>query len=109
MTGVFATSPRLAREGRRREVDNLSRRVAHAVYALVAASREHKMPVTAQEIMLYDSEAVSTKATGTALALARRKELAAYTGRYWLPTNDAYELYPELERRFLEDTQEGDE
>lgn len=63
------------------------------------------MPVTASEVMVYDQEALSPRATGSALQRARTLGLAMNAGRYWIPTNAALERTVEFEDRFLADTE----
>lgn len=86
-----------------RNVGSLPPRVAHAMHALIVASVEHNMPVTAGEIVIYDEEARNATATGAALREARAYGLAVYTGRYWVPTNRALDLRTGLEERYLRD------
>jgi hypothetical protein len=87
----------------------IPRRTAHATHALLTASKEHNMPVTAAEVCIYDEEALSVRSTGSALREARVRGLAVFTGLYWIPTNFALDLRREFEERFLADTErEGD-
>lgn len=90
-------------------VEDLSRRVAHVTHALIVATKELHMPVTAQEVMVYDSEAPSLMSTSAGLSHARRQGLAVYSGRYsngryWIPSFTALEMRAELEKRYLDDT-----
>jgi hypothetical protein len=87
-------------------VASLPQRTAHVVHALMASSRDHNMPVTAAEICLYDSEALSVRATGMALAHARKLRLAVYTGKYWIPSFVALDMRHAFEERFLDETEE---
>lgn len=89
-----------------RMVDELPRRTAHAVHALLVASREHGMP-TAAEVMVYDEEARTVHATAKGLIHARRLRLASYTGKYWIPTPTADNLRSRFEDRYLDDTEDG--
>jgi hypothetical protein len=82
-------------------VQAFPRRVAHATYALLVASREHNAPVTASEIAVYDTEALDARATGRTLQRAARYQLAGCVGRYWIPSNSAREFERALEARFL--------
>jgi hypothetical protein len=82
----------------------LPRRVAHATYALLEASRVHNSPVTVSEIMIYDSEALSTSSTSSALQRARKLDLAVLAGRYWIPALAATDLREAFEERFLSET-----
>lgn len=92
------------------QVARLSRRTAHAAFALLEASRELNMPVKASEVIIYDVEALSTQSTGRALSAARRSRLADNWGGVWTPTLHAHDLRGALEDRFLADTaQDGDE
>jgi hypothetical protein len=88
------------------DVEKLPRRTAHAVHALIESSRQANMPVTAAEAMLYDEEARSPRATGLALANARKLGLAVYTGRYWIPSFDALALRYPFEKRYLRETED---
>jgi hypothetical protein len=90
-----------------REVDQLPRRTAHAVHGLLVASREHGMPVTAVEVMVFDEEALSVQATARGLSDARRRGLASFTGKFWIPTPAAENLRRRFEDRFLDDTKDG--
>lgn len=85
------------------EVRLLSRRVSHATHALLVASKEHNMPVTSAEVVIYDAEALGVVATAAALRAAARHRppLAVFTGRYWVPTNHAQNLRSSLENRYL--------
>lgn len=87
--------------------EQLPRRTAHAVYALMTASKTLNMPVTTVEVLLYDEESLSVGSTGQALSHARRKHLAAYTGKYWVPTFFALDHRKEFEDRYLRDTGES--
>jgi hypothetical protein len=82
----------------------LPRRAAHAVHALLEFQASAAMPATAAEVCVYDSEAVSVRATAAALTHARRLGLVIFTGRYWLATPDAQNLRAVLEDRFLAET-----
>lgn len=53
-------------------VAKLPRRTAHAVHALLEASRELNMPVTSREIVIYDEEARDARSTGAALREANQ-------------------------------------
>jgi hypothetical protein len=93
-------------------VGNLPRRTAHAVHALLVASQEHGMPVTAGEVQVFDEEAIRVQATAKGLADARRLDLTTYTGRsggvrYWIPTVLALNLRRHFEDRYLDDTKDG--
>lgn len=88
------------------DVDALPRRTAHATHALLVASTEHKSPVTAAEVCIYDSEALSARSTGAALREARRLDLAAFTGQYWIPWGAALDQRRDFESRFLRDTED---
>lgn len=88
-------------------VEKLPARMAHALHALLEATREHVMPVTAQEIMIYDWEAMSPQGTGAALREAQKRGLAvAVPGGYWVATNQTNELRYALEDRALRDQDE---
>lgn len=88
-------------------VDFLPRRTAHATYALLEAAREHATPVTAAEVMIYDSEAVNPRGTAAALREAARRGLAVYLPpAYWTPTGWARKLQDRLEDRYIRDTAE---
>lgn len=94
-------------EAELRMVNKLPRRTAHAVHALLVASAEHAMPVTAAEVQVYDEEAIRFQATAKGLAHARRLDLAIYTGRFWIPSVLASSLRRRFEDRYLSDTQDG--
>lgn len=87
-------------------VESLSRRTAHAVFALLESSIQLNMPVTAQEVMVYDGEALTAQSTGSALREAAKLGLAGYTGRYWIPSTRAYDLRRAFEDRYLRETEE---
>lgn len=89
-------------------VADLPRRVAHATYALLYATREEKMPPYAREVVLYDPEALSAQETGTALHQASRYGLTVRApGGLWLAREAAHELEAALEERFLRETDEA--
>lgn len=95
--------------GQARRAADLSRRVAHVTHALIVASQELKMPVTAGEVMVYDGESLTIMSTTAALTHARRLGLAVYSGRYgkgryWIPSFTALDLARQLEDRYLNDT-----
>jgi len=85
----------------------LTRRVAHATFALLETNRELGMPVKASEVVMYDAEALSVVATGRALSAARRRGLAENWGGVWTPSLLALDLRKALEDRFLTDTDPG--
>lgn len=92
------------------EVESLPRRTAHAAHALLecasdlSGEKARSVP-TAAEVMLYDVEALSVRATGRALAAAASLGLAVRVPpRYWVATNRAHGLRRELEDRFLRET-----
>jgi hypothetical protein len=94
------------------QADALPRRTAHAVYALVVASRDGGATLpTAREVMIYDEESLSGQSTGRALHDASKYGLCVRApGGYWCPLNGAYELFPELEERYLRETaRDGEE
>lgn len=91
------------------DVDKLPRRTAHAVHALLYASYEAGMPVSAAEICVYDSEAISVRATGAALREARRLGLAEYYPPYWVASYIAGNHRKDFEERYLNDTEEGED
>jgi hypothetical protein len=82
-------------------VTKLPRRVAHAVCALVESQNALNMPVSAAEVCVYDSEALSVRSTAAALTAAQRLGLCVHTGRYWIATGAAMSLRYALEDRFL--------
>jgi acetylornithine deacetylase/succinyl-diaminopimelate desuccinylase-like protein len=84
----------------------MPRRMAHALHALLEAEREHKMPVTAREVCVYDEEASGPLGTGAALREARKRGHATFTGRYWVASFPTYELRYDLERRYLRETEQ---
>lgn len=92
------------------EVAELPRRTAHAVAALLIASKDkNSSPLSAAEIMLYDDEATGPRATGNALAHARQLGLATYLGPWWIPSFAALELRHDLEDRYLRETAQDGE
>jgi acetylornithine deacetylase/succinyl-diaminopimelate desuccinylase-like protein len=97
-------------------VENLTRRQAHAAYALLQAQDEYKTPVTAEEIVVYDEEASSVRATAAALVSAQRVGLAVFVPgdgfapACWTPTQACYGLRGLLEERYLRETaREGED
>ncbi len=92
------------------QVAALPRRTAHAAHALLACCADMRGPAKVNEVIMYDAEALSTRATAAALSGARRARLADYWGRgVWVPTIHAHDLRAALEDRFLADTErEGD-
>jgi hypothetical protein len=92
-------------------VERLTRRAAHAAHALLVAQSELRMPPTAQEVMLYDAEALSVQQTAGGLRAAKGEGLCwPVPPKYWTPTERAQCLRTELEDRFLRETErEGDE
>lgn len=87
------------------DVDALPRRTAHALYALLATSRDLRMPPTAAEICHYDEEAVSVRATAAALREAAARHLCVCAGGYWFAIGDTLHLGSgPFERRFIADT-----
>lgn len=97
------------------QVVRLPRRVARVTHALMTTWTDAggSAPVTAAEVCVYDSEALSVQSTGTALAYARKLRLAdsAPGGpdgvRLWWPSDGAWELRRSLEERVLAEQQEG--
>lgn len=91
------------------EVVRLPRRVAHVAHALMMAWEEAggSAPVTAAEVCIYDSEALSVQGTGRALACARKLRLAdsAPGGplgvMLWWPADGAWKIRRALEARVL--------
>lgn len=89
--------------------DRLPRRTAHAVHALMEVRNDPSIgpygPFKASEVVLYDSEAMSARATAAALRHAQRFGLALYVGRgLWTATNAALNLGREFEDRYCRDT-----
>lgn len=89
------------------QVAALPRRTAHAAHALLATTRELGYgPLLASEIIVHDSEATSSHATGSALASACRYGLADRWGMgLWSPSTHARDLEAALEDRYLSDTE----
>jgi hypothetical protein len=85
-------------------VDDLPRRTAHALYALLCASTEQNAPPTAAEACIYDEEAPNAQGTGQALRNGHRLGLCFNTRGFWWPQPALYDLRTELEARFLRDT-----
>lgn len=92
------------------DVDRLPPRVAHAVYALMAAANvsygNGQGPFTAAEVCVYDAhwEALTPRHTGAALREAQEMGFAVYVaGGYWTPTNFSLEHRSEFTDRFLSD------
>lgn len=101
-------APVLTSAGKRKLVDALPPRVAHAVHALIVATAEHPpMPRTAAEVCIYDApyEALSGRHTAAALREASKLGLAWRTlsGGYWIPSTRALNLKSALEERALRD------
>lgn len=72
------------------DVDALPRRQAHALYALFAWCHENPNSIpTAAEVCSFDEEAVSVKATASALREAAKRGLCICAGGYWCPMGDA--------------------
>lgn len=92
------------------QVAALPRRTAHAAHALLACCADLRGPAKVGEVILYDEEALSTRATAAALGGAKRARLADYWGGVgWVPTTHAHDLREALEDRFLADTKrDGD-
>lgn len=96
------------------DVSALPRRTAHAVHALLAIRNDPSLgpygPFKASEVVLYDSEALSARSTGRALAHALRLGLADRWGPgLWVATNFALDHRSALEERYLADTERGDD
>jgi hypothetical protein len=94
------------------EAAALPPRVAHVTHALMARWRDlgGNGPLTAAEVCEYDSEALSARATGTALAHARRFRLASCVpgpdgNGLWWATDRAWEMRGALEDRFLREVE----
>lgn len=92
-------------------VKDLPRRVAHATFALMDSGSPYAYGAglrTTREVMEYDIEALTLSSTFNALSRAMRRGLVVRTRRpvLWFPTDIAYELYGQLEDRFLLDTKE---
>lgn len=84
------------------QVAALPRRAAHAAYALIACSEFMNGPVTAAEVVVWDSESPSSSATRSALQTAQRYGLAEQHARaIWIPSFHARDLKTALEDRFL--------
>jgi hypothetical protein len=83
---------------------HLPRRVAEVVHALMEAQGSHaadrkRALLTTREVMEYDTDALTIRQTRYALNAALRLRLVdRAAGRYWFPTNAAWEM-----RRALED------
>lgn len=93
------------------DVEALPRRVAHVVHAIMEASGPYAHGsgiLTAREIMLYDAEALSPKATAAGLREAQRRYgLVSYIGKgLWLPTNLALDHKRAFEDRYIRETDE---
>jgi hypothetical protein len=82
----------------------LPRRTAHALHALVEAERTLNMPVSAQEVVVFDSEALNATSTALALAHARSLGYCFLAKGLWMAANRAHELRPQLEARYLKET-----
>lgn len=87
-------------------VEDMPRRTAHALHALLEASTAEGMPPTASEAMLYDEEALSPRATAAALTSAARSGYCfrAPDGCWW-PQTKLYDLRRALEDRYLAETE----
>lgn len=90
-------------------VAQLPRRVAHAVHALLFATKDLNMPPTSAEIVIYDEESSSAQETAAALRQAQKLGLAAFTGRYWVAAEAARSRVREFEERYLADTGNEDD
>jgi hypothetical protein len=107
------TPPRPTPPDAAEQVAALSRRTAHAVYALHAYIRENTGPAYANEVVLFDREAISTQATATSLANAEKLGLVEKwpspgVSSLWTMTPHGGDLSGALEDRFLADTEEAD-
>lgn len=94
------------------DVNALPRRVAHAVHALMEVRNDVTVGpyghFKASEVVLYDSEALTARHTGTALREAQKLGLAAYIGRgLWTATNLALENRAAFEERYIRETDEA--
>jgi hypothetical protein len=93
-------------DNRQQTVDELPRRTAHALHALLACAKDIGGPVIASEVVLYDSEAPNARGTAQALrAGARRGYCFCIKGTWWT-TNALYEMQRALEDRYLRDTED---
>lgn len=83
------------------DAHQLPERTAQVVHALMEAwtAAEGSVPVTAAEVMVYDSEALTVQSTAAALTSARRLGLADGMDGLWFATNRAWEMRRELEDR----------
>lgn len=84
------------------QVAALPRRTAHAAHALIACSEFMNGAVTAAEVVVFDSESLSSSATRSALLTAQRYGLAEQHARaIWIPSLEAKDLRTALKDRFL--------
>lgn len=90
------------------EVAALSPRVAHVTHALLAAWQESPGPLKANEIVIYDWEALTARDTGAALTAARRAGLVDGIRGLWFASPKAHELKSALEDRSLADEEARD-
>lgn len=88
------------------QVASLSRRTAHVTHALLVCAEEERTPARADEIVIYDSEAINATSTARALANAVKENLAVKAGDFWIPSLRAHDLRSALEERFLRETAE---
>lgn len=88
--------------------DGFSRRVAHAVHALMEVRNDLSVgpygPFKAAEIVLYDGEALTARHTAAALRQAERLGLAVNISGYWTATNLALDHCRDFEDRYMRDT-----
>jgi hypothetical protein len=90
------------------DVEALPRRVAHVVHALLEAQgpmAHGPMPLRCREVMEYDGEALTARATGRALQRARDRGLAQNWGSLWSPTFLASHYKRQFEDRYLRETE----
>lgn len=90
--------------------DQFSRRVAHAVHALMEVRNDPGIgpygPFKASEVVLYDGEALDARATGAALREAEKVGLAINIRGHWTATNLALDHCHEFEGRYIRETSE---
>lgn len=94
----------------RLDVEALPRRVAHAVHALMEIRNDVTVgpygPYRASEIVLYDGEAMSVRATAAALREAQKRGLAVYVGRgLWTAAGIALDHRRAFEDRYIRETE----
>ena len=85
----------------------LPKRTAHALYGLICAVHELRMPPTAREVIVYDEASHSQHSTVAGLCDARRRGYCVNSGGVWATLPAGHDLWPWLEDRVLSENSEG--